>query len=311
MPAPHRIFSFNPLIELCAVAVSLATIGSGVAMFSTGRPGQNSDVAVVLESRGKPAIGVLSAGSKGWRVRSLIPVNRGIRSMAWMPARRKLAVTTAGGNLSNELRVIDVPHRAQRTLANAKRSDMAAFFGSVAWSPDGRRIAVTRSMGLYGAEINVLGASGGSLLQSFHVSARYDSGLTWSHDGTALYYAEQRTERMRPKLRRLVIRTGKVLPIDGSGLDPSARSDGVLALTTGNGIALLRDGHSRKVVGSRKGDRFPTWLRRGNLLLAERPAADCPRYGSPSVCSHVVVLRGSGGASRLLLKSLARNPATR
>jgi dipeptidyl aminopeptidase/acylaminoacyl peptidase len=314
MPSRRRIAPFNLLIELCAVAISLATVGSGAAIahsFSAGRPVQKSDVAVVLEFRGKPAIGVLSGDSRGWRVSSRIPVNRGIRSIAWMPAGRKLAVTTAGGNLSNELRIIDVAQGAQRTLANAQRSDMAAFFGSVAWSPEGRRIAVTRSMGLYGADINIFAASGGSLLRSYHVSARYDSGLAWSRDGTVLYFAEQSTERIRPKLRRLVVRTGRVLPVDGvSGLDPNTRPDGALALTTESGIAIVRDGHSRKVVGSKKGDRFPTWLRKGNLL-AERPMADCPRYGSPSVCSHIVVLTGNRGAARTLLKVLARNPATR
>jgi dipeptidyl aminopeptidase/acylaminoacyl peptidase len=197
----NRYFSFRRAVGVATVGV--ATIGAGGAIApssSTALPRLGGEVAVVVESGGKQAVAVLSASAKGWRVVSRIPVKRGIRSIAWSPTWRKLAVTTAGGNLSNELRVIDLARGAQRTLATAKRADPAAFFGSLAWSPEGRRIAVTRSMGFYGADINILDASRGSLVRSFRASARYDSALAWSSDGASLYFAEQKTARTRPKL---------------------------------------------------------------------------------------------------------------
>jgi dipeptidyl aminopeptidase/acylaminoacyl peptidase len=297
---------------VCVAAAGVAVIGIGAATAEphrSTRPPPKGGVAVVVESGGKSALVVLAADAKGWRVVSRRRVTRGIRSMSWMPTGRKLAVSTFGGNLSNELRVIDPARGAQRVLATAKRAAPAAFFGSLAWSRDGRRIAVTRSMGLYGADINILDASKGSLVRSFHVSARFDSALAWSRDGRSLYFAEQKTGRTKPKLRQLGVATGKVLPINGvRGLDPRRRADGALSFTADDGIRVLQNGRVRKVAGSKRGDRLATW--EGKLLLVERPAPGCPRYVNP-VCSHVVVLMRNGRAPRYLLNGPARNPATR
>lgn len=234
-----------------------------------------------------------------------------MRSIAWLPGGRKLAVTTAGGNLSNDLQVIDLANGTRRTLATARRAGTAAFFGSVAWSPGGRWIAVTRSKGLYGADIDLLDAATGSLVRVFRVAARSDSSLAWSPKGASLYFAAQRTDRAQPRLRRIVVRSGRVLPISGiRGLDPATRSDGAVFFSRPEGIAVVEGGRVRKVVGSKPGDRFPAWLEQGEALLLERPTGNCPRFANPSVCSRVIVLR-RGTAPRNLLRSTGRNPAAR
>jgi Tol biopolymer transport system component len=301
------------MVALVAVFPATRGIGTAVAQsHRSDRPRLTATVAVVVDSRGKPAVAVLAANAKGWRVISRTPAVHGIRSMAWLPSGRKLAVTSAGGNLSNELRVIDRTRGTQRTLATAKRGEPAAFFGSVAWSPRGRWIAVTRSRSLYGADVNILDAGRGSLVRVFRVGARFDSALAWSDDGRSLYFAQQRTDATRPALRRLLVRTGKVFPIGQiRGFDPAPGPRGVLAYTVDDGIAVLEHGQERMVTGSRRGDRVPAWSHGGTRLFVERPEADCPRYGDPNLCSHVVVLMPGGGARRLLLRQLARNPATR
>ena len=302
------------LLGASPAVVAVAVIGVGAANArpqSATVPALHAEAAVVVESGGRPAVALLSPAAKRWRVVSRIRVNRGIRALAWMPRGRKLAVTTNGGNLSNELQVIDALHGTHRTVATARRGEPPAFFGSLAWSPDGRWIAVTRSPELYDADIDLLDAKTGSVARSFHASARYDSALAWSADGRSLYFARQPTGHVQPSLQRLVVRTGKARPINGlRGLDPSVRSDGALAFAAADGIRVFRSGRERNVAGSKKGDRLPIWLRGRSLVLAERPAAGCPRYGGPMVCSHVVLM-GIGAAPRYLIDAPARNPATR
>ena len=308
--------SFGRLaLAAVGVAAGFAAIDSLAATAPTHRaaaPRFSGEVAVVVEPRGKQALALVSAQAKGWRVASRISVAGGIRAIAWSPVGRRLAVSTSGGNLTNTLRVVDLRRGAQRTLASAKRRDPAAFFGALVWSPDGRRIAVTRSRSVYGAEIDILDAAKGSLVRAFHAAARFDSALAWSRDGASLYFAQQRTARARPELRRLLVATGRVLPVGGvRGLDPSIRFDGAVAFTAADGIRIFQAGRDRRVAGSTKGDRFGTWSRDGRALLAERSAMGCPRYIKPTLCSHVVVLTPNGGTSRSLLHELARNPAAR
>jgi dipeptidyl aminopeptidase/acylaminoacyl peptidase len=296
-------------LAVIGVAVGFATVGSRAA---SEAPRFSGEFAVVVQSRGKQVVALVSADAMRARVVSRISVAGGIRAITWKPGARRLAVSTSGGNLSNTLRVIDLRRGVQRTLASAKRGDPAAFFGALAWSPDGRRIAVTRSRDLYGAEIDVLDAAKGSLLRSFRVGARFDSALSWSRDSASLYFAEQRTARARPRLRRLIVATGRVVPVGGvRGLDPSTRSDGALAFTADDGIRIFQNGRQRKVPRSMRGDRFATWSRDGRTLLAERSAAGCPRYVNPTLCSHVVLLTPNGMAVRSLLHTPARNPALR
>jgi hypothetical protein len=292
---------------LLSGVVGLAAIGAAAA---SGPSRSSSEFAVVVESRGKQVVALVSADAKRGRVMSRISVAGGIRAITWKPAASMLAVSTSGGNLSNALRLIDLRRGVQRTLASAKRGDPAAFFGSLAWSPDGRRIAVTRSRDLYGAEIDILDAAKGSLLRSFRPAARFDSALAWSRDGASLYFAQQRTARARPQLRRLLVATGRVVSIGNvRGLDPSVRSDGALAFTADDGIRIFQNRRQRKVPGSTRGDRFATWSREGRALLVERSAAGCPRFINPTLCSHIVVLTPGGAASRFLLREPARNPA--
>jgi len=201
--------------------------------------------------------------------------------------------------------VIDLARGTQHTLAGAKRASPAAFFGSVAWSPNGRWIDTTRSPELYGAEIDVLDARSGRLIDAFHVAARADGGLSWSTDGADLYFARQSGGRVRPTLRRLVAATGRTVSLGVVGLDPQIDSDGVIAFTAPDGVRLLGQ---RKYRGSRAGDRLAAWT--SDALLVERPAgAGCPREIHP-VCSHVLRLV-LDAAPRLLLRTPARNPAAR
>lgn len=230
--------------------------------------------------------------------------------MAWSPTRRMLAVSTAGGNLTNELQIIDLAHGGKRILARAQRDDPAAFFGSIAWSPQRRWIAVTRSRSLYGAEIDLLDATTGTLYRSYPVSARYDSALAWSRDGTRLYFTGQKSDRAHPMLLQLVISTGAVLSVDHTrGLDPSVSSKSALAFTSGDGVRTIRGGQERKIAGTKPGDRFAAWIGNGKQLLVERPTPNCPRYASPG-CSHVLLLATNRDAPLYLLRERARNPAT-
>jgi DNA-binding beta-propeller fold protein YncE len=278
---------------LCAAAAACVAGAGGAA---------SPRVAVVVDAGAAQAVALLSPGG---RVVSRIPVARGIRSLAWRPSGGKLVVSTGGGNLSNELRVIDLAGGGQRTLAGSKRASPAAFFGSVAWSPNGRSIAVTRSPELYGAEIDVIDASTGKLLRALRVGARLDGGLSWSRDGSALYFTRQPKDRAPAAIGRVGLATGTAVRL-GAGLDPQVRADGAIAFTAPGGIVVRRHG---RAAGSRKGDRLAAWLSGGKTLLAERPATPgCPRQIHPA-CSHVVVL--AGGTARLLLPGPARNPATR
>ena len=307
-----RYVSISCVVGVFAVSVAALVAAAATHSDHTDSPRLGKEVAVIVELRGKQVVAVLTANANRWRVGERIPVKHGIRSIAWDPTSRKLAVTTAGGNLSNELRVIDLARGGQRTLARAKRGDPAAFFGSLAWSPNGRWIAVTRSVGLYDAELNIFDASSGSLSRSFRVSARHDSSVAWSPNGASLYFAEQKSDRVQPRLRRLIVRTGRVLPIEGiRGLDPTSRSDDAVFFSRRDGIAVLKNGRVHKVVGSKAGDRFPTWLDQSKALLVERPTAGCPRFANPGVCSRVIVLMKVGAAPRNLIKSSARNPTTR
>lgn len=283
--------------------------GSAAPTVDAAAPAVAGKIAVVVESRGTQAVAVLSRSGTRWRVVKRIPVRRGIRSIAWRPIDGTLAVSTGGGNLSNELRVIDVARGTQRTLASARGSAPAAFFGSLAWSPDGRRIAVTRSMSLYGADIAIVDVSTRSLTRSYRVSARHDSGLAWTADGKAVYFAEQTTSRREPTLRLLTLTTGAVRSLQGiRGLDP-ARGSGALWFSSAEGVAALENGRVRRLKASRKGDRFPAWLSAHGAVVVERPATGCPRFATPP-CSRVVLLRQPGTATPLL-RGFARNPATR
>lgn len=289
--------------------------GKGEKPAALASAGKFAGAAVVVEDG--HTLGLLSKGAKGWQVVSRIPVRHGIRSVAWMPGGSKVAVSTSGSNVSNELRVVDLVRGTQHTLVTARENRTApvAFFQALAWSPTGQRIAVARSCCLYGARIDIRDASRGSLIRSFRVFARSDSALAWSSDGTSLYFAQQRTGRNQPKLRRLVVATGSVAPVGGiRGLDPSVRSGGALFYTAEDGIRILQSGESRKVPGSKTGDRFATWFKAGKVLLVERPVPsdyECPRQiAGTKLCSHVVALAWNG-TSHYVLGALARNPATR
>jgi dipeptidyl aminopeptidase/acylaminoacyl peptidase len=295
------------------VAVVVAATVAGAASGNADATRRAPEVAVVVQRAGEEAVAVLAQRGSGWRQTARIRVDRGVRSIAWAPNGRKLAVSTGGGNLSNELRVIDLARGGQRALASAKRTAPAAFFGALAWSPDGSRIATTRSMGLYGAELDLLSASTGALIRSYAAAARFDSAITWAKDGKSLYFARQPSARSRPTLQRLLLADGKVVQVgDTSGLDPNMRSDNSLSFTAPDGIRLLERGRERKISASRRGDRFSSWLADRRTLIVERPSANCPRYIVGSVlCSHVVFLTQAEGRSTYLLKASARNPAAR
>lgn len=293
-----------------ATTLSLGA-GWGSSSLTAEKARHAATAAAIMNQRGAQAVGLLSYDGTRWRILARVPLQSGARAIGWRPTGNALAVTTAGGNLSNELRLIDLTHQTAKVLARAKGRDPAAFFGTVAWSPSGRSLAVTRSAGLYRGEIDLINAATGSITRRFRKNARYDSSVSWAPDEASLYFTQQ-LEGKAPMLRRLILRNGKVVFVPGQahGFDPTTRRDGALAVTTPSGIVIVSRGESRKVRATRGGDRFPKWSRDGTVLYIERPAESCPRFGNPDICSHVIAVSARGNASRVL-PTLARNPAAR
>jgi Tol biopolymer transport system component len=300
-------FSVLAAVALAAVfALDGSAAPSSRAVPRASRPA----VAAVVNGKRGPTVGLISYDGSHWQVLSRLGLRDGARAISWEPGGNLLALTTAGGTDSNELHVLDLTRKTERVLTRSRQGDPAAFFETLAWSPSGRWIAVTRSPGLYGAEIEVINAASGSIARRFRKNARLDSALSWSADEKSIYFTQQR-EGNAPLLRRLVRASGNVVPVPGPhGLDPAIRRDGTLAVTVRLGIAIVRKGRSRRLAGSTIGDRFPQWSHDGSLLFVERPSADCPRFGNPAICSHVVALPLRRRTTSALPR-LARNPATR
>jgi DNA-binding beta-propeller fold protein YncE len=278
-----------------------------VALAATGCAGDRpppepldfrAEAAVVVEQRGTQAVALLAGDASGWRIVTRVPVEPGIRGLAWRPDGRLLAVTTMGGNLSNEVLVIDVERDSERVLATAAEPPDAAFFGSVAWSPDGARLAVTRGTGLFGAEVAVLDSATGELHDLFGVGARLDGGVAWSADVAAVLYAAQTGAGAAPAVHRLAVAGGAVSPVaHAAGLDPASGPGGAVAVTEPGGVSIAAGGRAEPLPATVPGDRASAWIT-DQLLLIERPTADCPRHAFPQLCSQVVLLAPRGRRRR-------------
>lgn len=233
----------------------------------------------------------------------------GVRSLALSPDGNRLALATAGGAISNELRVLDLRDRTVRTLSGSLRRSPAAFFDSVAWAPDGDRLAVTRGPGLYGASIEVLDATSGALQHAYRVKARLDSALTWTADGRRVVFARQSAPGPA-RLRSLDLASGRTATADVQhGLDPALGPDGKLALVGRAGVFVRTRATERSVPRTRPGDRYPRWLPDGRRLIVERASPSCPRsYPGPKLCSHVVILSLDDKPARDIAGRPARSP---
>jgi dipeptidyl aminopeptidase/acylaminoacyl peptidase len=236
----------------------------------------------------------------------------GVRSFSWRPGRQQLAVVTAGSNTSDAVVLLRLADGSKHVLADARRKAPAAFFGVAAWAPAGDLLAVTHSVGTYGARLELLDGRSGRVVRSFRVWARFDSRLSWSSDGKAIFFAQQQGPENRPRLRRLVVSTGEVHSVGGaSGQDPAVNLHRAVAFSAGGGIHVAAAGRDSLLRGSREGDRSPVWSSDQRSVIFERPFGGCPRSFTPNVCTHIFVVPAKGGIARQLLRAPARTPAAR
>jgi hypothetical protein len=293
------------------LAVVLAALGLAVAAADgpARAPGVVGAIVVVGAFPHQSVATVATGGGAGRVVaRYSVP---GIRSLAWSPDRRHVAVVTAGSSTTNAVELLNLATGTTRRLADARRRSPAAFFGTAAWVPTGDVLAVTRSRSLFGARIELLDARTGRVRKSFRVFARLDSGLSWTSTGRGVVFAEQRDAGQRPRLRLLVVGSGHVEDLGySSGLDPAVRR-GAVAFAAADGIRVGVGGHESLLRGSRRADRAPSWSSSGKSLLLERPTGNCPRSFTPQPCTHVLVVSAATGAARPLLSVPARAPVSR